>query len=219
MLLLRPYPRQSFSFMTVSKLMNINCNAGGKGYTFAAWLRLESVDSTGGTAGGRSLYSLLSVGPNRTLRRGLAAAFKGVRHCLMNRSTSKCCVVQDVISLTSHLLGRMKPQSEILSGMFTLKAVTAVVKSIKLPKEKQVRELFNIKCFCECNTGDALVVRIFQPRAFELPLFYNFLPRRWYHVAIVHSSGGALSTPAVSLFVNGTQVFNDKFKYPKVLLA
>ncbi|KAK9806574.1 hypothetical protein WJX73_003713 [Symbiochloris irregularis] len=117
--------------------------ASGKGYTFAVWLRLESVDKAGSPAGGRSLYSLLSIATNGSLKRGLAAAFR----------------------------------------------------------------------------GDTLVVRTFQPRAFELPIPHKFAPRRWYHVAIVHSGGGALSTPAVSLFVDGAQVFSDKFKYPKAQQA
>lgn len=49
--------------------------AGSKGYTFAVWLRLETVQK-GLAAGGRSLYSLLVRSRDSSVK-GIAAAFKG----------------------------------------------------------------------------------------------------------------------------------------------
>ena len=60
--------------------------AGGKGYTFATWLRLEALDSdgarsgspkSGAASGGRALYTLLWRSPNEAGAKGVAAALKG----------------------------------------------------------------------------------------------------------------------------------------------
>lgn len=50
-------------------------HAGGKGYSFATWLRLEDVDAQAGTAG-RALYTLLLRSPDGPTK-GVTAAFKG----------------------------------------------------------------------------------------------------------------------------------------------
>ena len=66
------------------------------------------------------------------------------------------------------------------------------------------------------RAGAALVVRVLGPRPFELPLAYQFLPRRWYHLALTHSPGGPLSASLVHLFVDGTLEASSKFRFPKV---
>ena len=67
-----------------------------------------------------------------------------------------------------------------------------------------------------CGTGGALVLRIMQPRPLELPLSFQFMPRRWYHLVLTHSPGGALSASLVHLFVDGTLEGSGKFRFPKV---
>ena len=66
------------------------------------------------------------------------------------------------------------------------------------------------------HAGNKLVVRAFQPRPFELAPQHKFVPRQWYHIAVVHAAGGALASSTVSLFVDGAQVFSERFKHPKV---
>ncbi|KAK9824084.1 hypothetical protein WJX72_007613 [[Myrmecia] bisecta] len=64
--------------------------------------------------------------------------------------------------------------------------------------------------------GGQLRVRCAQPRLAEAALNFQFLPQRWYHVAITHSAGSTLSAPLVRLYVNGVQEHMVKFRYPKV---
>ncbi len=54
-------------------------SAGSKGYSFATWLRLDSVDDgkDAKSGGGRALYTLLWRSPSEAGARGVAAAFKG----------------------------------------------------------------------------------------------------------------------------------------------
>lgn len=70
-----------------------------------------------------------------------------------------------------------------------------------------------------CAAGSTLAVRALLPRPFELDLKHKFEARRWYHVVITHSPGGALSPAAVSLFVDGAPEAHAKFRFPKVKLA
>ena len=60
------------------------------------------------------------------------------------------------------------------------------------------------------------MLRIMQQRPLELPLSFQFMPRRWYHVVLTHSPGGALSASLVHLFVDGTLEASGKFRFPKV---
>ena len=54
-----------------------------------------------------------------------------------------------------------------------------------------------------------------QGRAAEALLEYQFLPRRWYHVAVSHSAGSALAPAWVRLYVNGGLEAHERLKYPK----
>ena len=60
------------------------------------------------------------------------------------------------------------------------------------------------------------MVRILGARPVELPLSYQFLPRRWYHLALTHSAGGPLTASQVHMFVDGTLEASARFKFPKV---
>ena len=60
------------------------CCAGGKGFSFATWLRLEDASFQPGTAG-RSLFSLIHRSTEEV--RGLSAAMKGVCPCV---SPARC---------------------------------------------------------------------------------------------------------------------------------
>lgn len=55
-----------------------------------------------------------------------------------------------------------------------------------------------------------------QPRLSEVTLPFLFQPKQWYHVVITHSTGSALSSSMVRLFVNGNLEASSKFKYVKV---
>jgi hypothetical protein len=45
---------------------------------------------------------------------------------------------------------------------------------------------------------------------------FRFLPRQWYHVALVHDKGSLFSDSAVSLFVDGMHTQSLKLSYPKI---
>ena len=48
---------------------------------------------------------------------------------------------------------------------------------------------------------------------------YQFLPRRWYHVALTHTPGSALAPSWVRLYINGALEASERFKFPKVGLS
>lgn len=62
------------------RIGHICAAAGSKGYSFATWMRLESVDSKS-TSAGRSLFTLLHKTSDGT--RGVSAAIKGAAHVLV----------------------------------------------------------------------------------------------------------------------------------------
>jgi len=45
---------------------------------------------------------------------------------------------------------------------------------------------------------------------------FPFQAKRWYHLAITHTTGGALSPAIVSLYVDGVLEHSTRLKYPKV---
>ena len=65
------------------------CSAGGKGFSFATWLRLEDATFQPGTAG-RSLFNLIHRSTEEV--RGLSAAMKGVCPCA---SPARCGGIAD----------------------------------------------------------------------------------------------------------------------------
>ena len=71
----------------------------------------------------------------------------------------------------------------------------------------------NNLCLC---TGYRVVMRCMQPRVSEVTLPFLFQPSRWYHVVITHTTGSALSSSMVRLFVDGNLEASSKFKYFKV---
>ena len=71
------------------------CSAGGKGFSFATWLRLEDATLQHGTAG-RSLFNLIHRSTEEV--RGLSAAMKGVCPCA---SPARCGGIADESLLQS----------------------------------------------------------------------------------------------------------------------
>lgn len=65
-------------------------------------------------------------------------------------------------------------------------------------------------------TGYRVVLRCMQPRLTEVTLPFQFQPNQWYHVVLTHSTGSALTSSMVRLFVNGNLEASSKFKYAKV---
>ena len=55
-----------------------------------------------------------------------------------------------------------------------------------------------------------------QPKLSEVTLPFLFQPSRWYHVVITHTTGSALSSSMVRLFVDGNLEASTRFKYVKV---
>ena len=69
------------------------------------------------------------------------------------------------------------------------------------------------------DAGDCLHVRcVLQHAVDELALDFRFKPRDWYHVAVAHHAGSALTHPTVRLFVEGRLEGTGRLKYPKVSL-
>ena len=69
------------------------------------------------------------------------------------------------------------------------------------------------------HTGDRLHVRcLLQHAVDELALDFRFKPRHWYHVAVAHSAGSALTHPSVRLIVEGRLEATGRLKYPKVTM-
>ena len=64
--------------------------------------------------------------------------------------------------------------------------------------------------------GDRLVVRCLAPKLHEAELAFRFQAQRWYHVVLTHSSGGAVASSWLRLFVNGTLEASARARYPKV---
>ena len=54
------------------------------------------------------------------------------------------------------------------------------------------------------------------PKLTEVTLPFPFQPNRWYHVAITHSTGSALSSSVIRMFVDGSLEASSRFKYAKV---
>ncbi|KAK9836952.1 hypothetical protein WJX81_002248 [Elliptochloris bilobata] len=64
--------------------------------------------------------------------------------------------------------------------------------------------------------GDRLVMRCLAPKLHEAELAFRFQAQRWYHVVLTHSSGGAVASSWLRLFVNGTLEASARTRYPKV---
>ena len=54
------------------------------------------------------------------------------------------------------------------------------------------------------------------PKLTEVALPFQFQPNRWYHVVITHTTGTALSSSVVRLFVDASLEGSSRFKYAKV---
>lgn len=54
------------------------------------------------------------------------------------------------------------------------------------------------------------------PKLTEVALPFQFQPNTWYHVVITHSTGSALSSSVVRMFVDGNLEASSRFKYTKV---
>ena len=59
------------------------------------------------------------------------------------------------------------------------------------------------------------MVRCLGAKTGEAELDFQFLPRRWYHVALSHSAGSALAPAWLRLHVNGALEASERLKYPK----
>ena len=68
----------------------------------------------------------------------------------------------------------------------------------------------------DINAGYRVVVRCLQPKLTEVTLPFQFKPSRWYHVVLTHSTGSALSSSMVRLFVDGALEASSRFKYARV---
>ena len=64
--------------------------------------------------------------------------------------------------------------------------------------------------------GNRVVVRCMAPKLTEVTLPFLFQPSRWYHVVITHSTGSALSSSFIRMFIDGTLEASARFKYAKV---
>lgn len=68
----------------------------------------------------------------------------------------------------------------------------------------------------KCPAGNRVVVRCMAPKLTEVALPFQFQPNKWYHVIITHSTGSALSSSVVRMFVDGNLEASSRFKYVKV---
>ena len=66
------------------------------------------------------------------------------------------------------------------------------------------------------SVGNRVVVRCMTPKLTEVALPFQFQPNRWYHVVITHTTGTALSSSVVRLFVDASLEGSSRFKYAKV---
>ena len=66
------------------------------------------------------------------------------------------------------------------------------------------------------TAGNRVVVRCMNPKLTEVSLPFQFQSHRWYHVVVAHSTGSALTSSVVRLFVNGNLEASSRFKYAKV---
>lgn len=64
--------------------------------------------------------------------------------------------------------------------------------------------------------GSRVVVRCLAPKLTEVALPFQFQASRWYHVVITHSTGSALSSSFIRMFVDGNLEASSRFKYAKV---
>ena len=69
----------------------------------------------------------------------------------------------------------------------------------------------DIKLLLLFLAGNRVVVRCMAPKLTQVAL-----PSRWYHVAITHSTGSALSSSMLRMFVDGNLEASSRFKYAKV---
>lgn len=83
--------------------------------------------------------------------------------------------------------------------------------------ERLPQSLGGYPTFVFVVTGSRLVVRCLAPKLTELALPYHFHPNRWYHVVITHTTGSALSSSFIRMFVNGNLEASSRFKYAKVI--
>ena len=67
--------------------------------------------------------------------------------------------------------------------------------------------------------GNRVVVRCMAPKLTEVALTFQFQPNKWYHLVITHSTGSALSSSVVRMFVDGSLEASSRFKYVKVSLC
>lgn len=64
--------------------------------------------------------------------------------------------------------------------------------------------------------GSRVVVRCLAPKLTEVALPFQFQASRWYHVVITHTTGSALSSSFIRMFVDGNLEASSRFKYAKV---
>ncbi len=77
--------------MNVSEEFVNCCCAGGKGFSFATWLRLEDATFQPGTCG-RSLFNLIHRSPEEV--RGLSVAMKGVLSPHVRNPEQACIILR-----------------------------------------------------------------------------------------------------------------------------
>ena len=63
---------------------------------------------------------------------------------------------------------------------------------------------------------DGLLQCFSESRAAPAVFAFKFLPRQWYHVALVHDKGSLFSESTVALFVDGVHAQTVKLSYPKI---
>ena len=79
---------------------NLACCAGGKGFSFATWLRLEDATCQPGTCG-RSLFNLIHRSPEEV--RGLSVAMKGTLLHLASWAEQACVTTRRSSAMLSML--------------------------------------------------------------------------------------------------------------------
>ncbi|KAL3142038.1 hypothetical protein ABBQ32_004670 [Trebouxia sp. C0010 RCD-2024] len=65
-------------------------------------------------------------------------------------------------------------------------------------------------------SGSRVVVRCLAPKLTEVALPFQFQASRWYHVVITHTTGSALSSSFIRMFVDGNLEASSRFKYAKI---
>lgn len=66
------------------------------------------------------------------------------------------------------------------------------------------------------RAGAQLVVNCLSPKLSSVVMNHSFVPRKWCHIVLTHSTGNALTSPMLRLYVNGLLEASARFKYPKV---